>query len=229
MCKEHKKADRPLPSSQHIHPHTPQTHATIRKPKMSSIPIKKNKTPVKAGATGKSTNPKTLQRVKSLRGISGTEAELVRARSNLRTQISQQKKKAMQTDEYAQLPDDKKESWLDDYVAAKTKRAVARVTEAVQDADEERAHLKKIQEEEKSAAELTMTFDELMADLGETMDSVCGSVDGISSDDETTSNCRACSLDDGGNAEGRDGDCDEEQVKLSKDAMTQSDHFLWLY
>ena len=196
---------------------------------MSSIPIKKNKTPLKAGATGKSTNPKTLQRVKALQGISGAEAELVRARSNLRTQISQQKKKAIQTDEYAQLPDDQKESWLNDYVAAKTKRAVARVTEAVQDADKERAHLKRIQEEEKSAAELTMTFDELMADLGETMDSVCGSVDGISSDDETTSNCRACSLEDGGNAEGRDGDCGEEHVKLSKEAIIQRDHFLWLY
>ena len=135
----------------------------------------------------------------------------------------------MQRDEYAQLPDDKKKSWLHDYVAAKTKQALARVTEAVQDANEDRAHLKKIQEEEKSAAELTMTFDELMADLGETMDSVCGSVDGISSDDETTSNCRACSLEDGGNSEGRDGDCDEEQVKLSKDAINQRDHFLWLY
>ena len=103
------------------------------------------------------------------------------------------------------------------------------MTEAVQDADKERAHLKKIQEEEKSAAELTMKFDKLMADRGETMDSVCGSVDGISSDDETSSNFHARALEDGVNAVGRDGDCDEEQVKLSKDAITQRDHFLWLY
>ena len=82
---------------------------------MLSIPIKKNKTPLKAGATGKSINPKTLQRVQALQGISGAEAELVRARSNLRTQISQQKKKAIQTNEYAQLPDYQKESWLNDY------------------------------------------------------------------------------------------------------------------
>ena len=169
-----------------------------------SIPIKKNKKPLKAGATGKSSNPNTLQRAKALRGISGAEAELVRARSNLRTHICQQKKKAKQTDEYAQLPDDKKESWLTDYVAAKTKRAVARVTEAEQDAEEERAHLKTIQEE-KAAAQLEMTFEELMEDLG---------------DDETTNNRRTCSLGDGsgGNGEGR--------VKLSKSAIL---HFMWLY
>ena len=94
------------------------------------------------------------------------------------------------------------------------------MTEAVQDADAEQAHLKMIQEEEKSAAELTMSLDELIADLGKTMDNVCGLVDGISSGDKTTSNCHACSLEDAGNAEGRDGDCDEEQVKLSKDAIT---------
>ena len=197
---------------------------------MSSIPIiKKNKTPLKAGAMGKSTNPKTLQRLKALQEISGIEAELVHARSNLQTQISQQKKKAIQTDKYAQLPDDQKESWLNDYVAAKTKRAVPRVTEALQGADKERAHLKRIQEEEMSAVELTMTFDELMADLGETMDSVCCSVDGISSDDKTRSICHACSLEDGGNSEGRDGDCGDKHVKLSKEAIIQRDHFLWLY
>ena len=184
---------------------------------------------MKAGATGKLTKPKMLQRVKAWQGISGAEAELVCARSNLRTQISQQKKKAIQTEEYAQLPDDQKESWLNDYVAAKTKRAVAQMTEAVQDADKECAHLKRIQEEEKSAVELTITFDELIADLSKMMDSVCGSVDGISSDNETTSICRAYSLEDGGYAEGRDGDCGDEHVKLSKEAIIQRDHFLWLY
>ena len=103
------------------------------------------------------------------------------------------------------------------------------MTEAVQDADKEQAHLKRIQEEEKSAAQLTMTFDELMADLGEMMDSICGSVDGTSSNNETTSICRAWSLEDGGNAVGRDGDYGDEHVELSKEAIIQTDHFLLLY
>ena len=100
-----------------------------------------------------------------MRGISGAEAELVRARSNLRIQICQQKKKSKQAAEYAQLPD-KKDSWLADYIAAKTKRAGVRVTGAEQDEEEERAHLKAIQDES-AAAQLEMAFEELMEDLGE--------------------------------------------------------------
>ena len=193
----------------------------------SSTRIKKNKSPLKAGATGKSSNPNTVRRAKALQGISGAEAELVRARSNLRTQICQQKKKAKQTDEYAQLPDDRKESWLADYAAAKTKRAVARVADAERDAEAERAHLKTIQEEEKAAAQMTMTLEKLMADLGEKVDGVCGSVGDTRSDDGATSNGRARSLEDDSNAgDDRDG---EEHAKLSKPAAFPKEHFLWLY
>ena len=212
----------------HTHPYTRTSIlTTISIPNMApSTPIKKNGRPLKAGATGTSSNPRTLQRAKALRGISGPEAELVRARSNLRTQISQQKQKAKRTDEYAQLPDDKKESWLADFIEAKTPRAVARVAEAEKDVEVERAHLKTIQEEEKAAAQLTMTFEELMEDLGEKVDSVCGSMDGISSDDETASNGLSRSLDAGSGAED---DRDGEHVALSKKAVSQREHFLWLY
>ena len=74
--------------------------------------------------------------------------------------------------------------------------------------EEERAHLKTIQEE-KAAAQLEMTFEELMKELGEKV------ANGTSSDDETINNGRTCSLGDGSDLGGDDGGDGGGRVKLS--------------
>ena len=92
-----------------------------------------------------------------------------------------------------------------DYIAAKTKRGV-RATGVGQDEEEERAHLKTIQDR-KAATQLEMAFEELMKDIGEKV------ADGTSSDDETTNNGRTCSPGDGSGPRGDDGDDGEGRVR----------------
>jgi len=145
---------------------------------------KKNFSPLPAGRFGKWTKRSTQRRHHANEGKSGLEAERVRALGALRSLRSKKKLAAEKRQETHFSSNEEKEKWIEDYVERETAGARKRVEDAEAAVQQEQDDMAHAEIAGLTPREPEMTFEEMMAAIGDSLSDLASSDDGEDGEDE---------------------------------------------